>query len=275
MAGDVYFRKMERKLVTMAAGSRVPSACDAGVGVSCAATLPSMESGRRVYIHQDSLADLAAQSEIAADLVFGMLGRITVIKITHHTIDDSITLGEISDVRGAAILAQLTKAWSANVAETLRQVVVLPSRGVSGGSVIESEEEIVATCYFSNYYTFATDDDASRAMFADTSGIRTIRELQAGGAGYATLKLINGRCLMLAKDARAGKGRRRLPSSVVEHARAAALRDIRSEFESLLLNTLGTVDPVYDSLAHQLRTILSSAFSHGVLKISTEVSSTG
>lgn len=175
--------------------------CDPGFAVASGAA-----PGRRIYVHEQSFADLARQSRPAARLTYTMLIRIAGTRmVRHRVLEDGVMLGLITADRARALTEYIEHAWADAATHGLQAISYAPSR--AGGPhgelpLLGDNEHVEGTCYFSNYYTFATGPVAAALMFSDSNSIAEIKARLGVGMGYDDMTLVSGPRLSLARQIR-------------------------------------------------------------------------
>lgn len=236
--------------------------CESGTSVVCTTDVPNgAQVGRRIYVHEDSLRDLAFQSQEAGALVYTLLGRVVAVKVANHTLSDAVTLHDFPASDADAIVLALRETWARDVSAAARRIGS-KQRAALPEPLLGEGESIVATCYFGGYYTFATDERSSRAMFADVNPIATIVRMQSEGSAYEDLRLIRGSVLRLL-DTPFVPQRRRLTAVEADAIRNASYATIEDELSALLA---AHVRPEQRDVVASARTILREAFSRSVLR---------
>ncbi len=253
----------------------------------CSITLPAAISptGRRVYIQEESLAHLAAQSEELALLIYGFLGRVAVIRaLYHHVKMDILELdtGDMPRDRAEKIINTLEDTWSPPLSSALRKIGYRPvSRPYRADfhAILSDDERIAATCHFSNYYTFATGITAAEKMYADTNDIATIKGLIKTTSLYSDFTLISGHSLALIDPAigtgelksshYAGvMGRKKvLKSPSLQKIRVEVFRRTRNDLDDFLSDTISSPSSKERIILDAVRRSVAGAFSVGILKI--------
>jgi hypothetical protein len=211
------------------------------------------DAGRRIYVHEESFTHLAHGSADAAMLVYGLLGRVAALKLTHHVIEDFVGTGGTMD-GSDALLDAVNDAWSPAVTKAMRAIGV--NRGGATTPLLDPSESVAATCYFSNYFTFATNAQSAREMYRDDADIATIRKMQSDGTGYRNLTLLNGHCLVLPHEQR-----QKLPPAAAGEIRRRVLESLQAEMEDVF-GRQGANGELLD----RARAIVQTAFSRGMLK---------
>lgn len=154
-----------------------------------------MDEGRRLYLHEGSFEDLAFQGADVAWLVYSSLVALPAIKLMHHdVVEEAVVLHGFSVEKAIALESVISAKWFDSITETLRQVALRQTPGIT---LIGSTERIVATCFDSNYYTFATTEHAAKRMYADSLKLKEVWALTRGGNdAYRDLTILKGRCLV-------------------------------------------------------------------------------
>jgi hypothetical protein len=157
--------------------------------------------GRRIYIHNYSLRCLARHSVDLAGQITSLLTEVRAAKIIHHHI---VGLGvELGLVRESTADQFFQSEWKEKLSEffqTLGYRPSFPSRKSLFLRLIEQEEQIIASCSDSGYYTFATGFGASDRMFADDEPIPSLQKSLNRGDGPPDLTMIRGNSLALIDD---------------------------------------------------------------------------
>ena len=176
----------------------------------------------------------------------------------------------------------ITQAWSQNTTFTLRKIGYRPLVGDKRSSfypVLRENEAIVATCYFSNYFTFATGALRAKEMYADTNSIDTIKQMIERGKGYQDLTLLYGRCLaLIIPEYGVGEGKAQLyfvkgiSGSQISESEAKTIRikvyqRIKEDISRLINKFIKTPTAQELDILNQIIKSLSLAFSKGILKI--------
>ena len=224
--------------------------------------------GRRIYIHEGSLARLARQDREAARHIYEALARVSVLKILHHQVlQDGIYLGWISR-EGAQQLSQaLEPKGSEAITRCLHSIGYRTESRTEPLPLLGSKEEVVASCYFDQYYTFATDEETADQMYRDLKPMVEVRKLRESGEGYQDLLLINGSrsasLEFLGRKKKRTKGLFSEPEAakVRMEALGAVRRELTKTIELVPLNGKER-SFVLDSLQNAL----GEVFSRGVLK---------
>lgn len=160
---------------------------------------PTPTSGRRIYVHQDSLAHVAQANLTLASQVTFALHATTVLKsINHHVSDQGVQLGLVRSSYARSLQDSARRAWGDPMTRLLRGLVYRPADPSRWGEVdlvLGLAESVVATCSDSGYLTFATDEAAADRMFADHQPLRELATSVNSGSGPADLTMVRGRNL--------------------------------------------------------------------------------
>lgn len=247
----------------------------------------SESSGRRIYINEDSLTELASHGETEARLVYRMAARTVALKSVHQIDQDAGLFGVNVPEHVRLLQENITVAWSNNTTGTLRRIAHRPRdpRGRADlHAVLSESEEISASCYFSNYYTFATTDKTAELMFQDTNDIASMRRRMLESDEYKDLTLISGNCLILITDDMilgAGKAEHHfkqlreqtlLSSLDLKQIKADVYRETRRHLEEMIARSqsnslLPKSEHEHTNVVGVLRA-LDYAFTKGILKAS-------
>lgn len=239
--------------------------------------------GRRIYIHEESFTDLARQGTPQAVLIYRMAARNIVIKAAHHAEQDAMMLGlELPD-NAIKLADEISSVWSETATWTLQGIAYRPGDPRLRSNiypVIESDEEIYATCYFSNYYTFATGKQSADMMFADTNEISAVRKLMTEtDPSYADMSLLNGNCLFFIEPgmplgvgvanqvSNSIKKRPRLSSDELNSVKKDVFESTRAELDQLMRLTLDQSCQAQQKLQADIHAALRYAFTRGILKV--------
>lgn len=152
--------------------------------------------GRRLYIHQDSLRELAAQSSRVAQVVYGALVSIPVVKLAFHDLSQDAVLvtKELSAAEAERLTSVISKRWYTEMSCVLRRIAEVPRRSRVNPELtplLGEHEWINATCFDANYYTFATSELAAQRMFADFVKLTHVRtKVALGDPDFRDLTMI-------------------------------------------------------------------------------------
>ncbi|GAB4267622.1 MAG: hypothetical protein Kow0013_17690 [Pararhodobacter sp.] len=211
-------------------------------------------SGRRVYVHAHSLRALCLSDRQAGEEIIGALIGVGVKKRLFNRLvqDGRIVLG-LDEGALEPVRCQISDLDGTNLTRVMRRVLYRPA--VNGQSraatparpLFERDEDIVASCFDDNYYTFATDRDAADRMYADRVPIKDLRRLMAEAPDdprVADLTLVRGKRLSLAPhpDPEIAPVRARLNERLTPPDLEAVARSAQARAASLTERFLGGLD---------------------------------
>jgi hypothetical protein len=238
--------------------------------------------GRRIYIHEGSLAHLAGRNAASAELVYSAVARIAILKAIHHQVSlDGVLLGIISEKGAASILLTFEAEWSRSATDFLRSIGYRPDEREHRDDfrpLLEVQESVVATCYFSSYYTFATGQQTADRMYQDESSMKEVRRKKREGTDYQDLTLINSRWLAQV-DTVVGFGpskasyyfsraasSRRLPAEESRRIRMEVLGAIRESSREILRQWQSGTEKERAYASERIDQSLGIVFARGILK---------
>lgn len=143
-------------------------------------TVPATDHtmGRRIYIQEACFTSESLRSRELFYETAHVLAGLTLPRTVAHAISELELFGDgqidysadtlVSDLR----LRQFQSDY-------LKQFII--KRDGEVNAVLTGDEFIVANCFFSNYYTLATDENAAKDMFVDNSSIASIKGLSPNG----------------------------------------------------------------------------------------------
>lgn len=156
-------------------------------------------SGRRIYIHRESMLHLARQNESMAKQVFSALVNVEIGKIVHHhVIDQGAELRLVRDSIATDFYRPLENQWKKEITSLFTNLGFRPSVPRDRSKfypLLLDGENIVATCSDQGYLTFATDAPSAERMFTDFEPISSLIRSLRLGAGPEDLTVIKGRSL--------------------------------------------------------------------------------
>lgn len=239
--------------------------------------------GRRIYIHEESLTEVARHGRRQALLVFNMAVKNIIIKAAHHAEQDAALLGFDLTAGMSRLSDAITSVWSATTTWTLHRIAFRsnqPRLRAHLQPLLRSDESIFATCFFANYYTFATGKRSADDMFADTNQIASVRQsVAAGSEQYADMTLLNGNCLFMIEEgmplgdgaanavANAWKARPRLSNVELNEIRNEVRAAVLIELQQLMNSILDLTDARDVRLGKSLEVAIEGAFTRGLLKV--------
>ena len=155
-------------------------------------------SGRRIYIHDESLDHLARTSEDIAYRVVGVQCSSQARKTLHHHLDIAIELRQVEPELAGRAWAAIDHLTMGSFTRLLREVGFRPkSERRRFDRVLKQYENIAGTCYEAGYYTFATDQASAARMYADHERLGALRGKVNDGQGPPDLTIITGQSMAL------------------------------------------------------------------------------
>jgi hypothetical protein len=124
----------------------------------------------------------------------------------------------------------------------------------------------VATCYFSNYYTFATGQDMAEKMYRDESSVAEIRQQMLSGTEYQDLSLISGGKGLFPIRSEAEPGKKNLSDQELARIRMEVLRDLRMNTREILRSRAHLTPAEISFVEGRIEQSLGVVFSRGILK---------
>lgn len=135
----------------------------------------SEEAGRRIYIQEACFTSEALRSPELFYETAQVLASLTLPRTISHAISELELFGDEQITYTAdSLICDLS--FRSRQTEYLRQFAVRQN-GYQPFMILSDRETIVANCFFSNYYTLATDEESAKAMFADNSSIAQVKGL--------------------------------------------------------------------------------------------------
>lgn len=117
------------------------------------------------------------------------------MRIASHHLGGGILLGLVTAETGAAAEADLGRTLYAALTSIFQRTVG-PEPGSSDqlhSVLLLPEESVMASCFVSGYWTFATSSAAADRMFYDDAKVLDLYRMRAAGEGPADLRVIRGR----------------------------------------------------------------------------------
>ncbi|MCB1409419.1 MAG: hypothetical protein H6899_10745 [Rhodobacter sp.] len=190
-------------------------------------------SSRRVYVHAHSLQQVCLSDRCAGEEILSALIGVGVKKrLFNRLVQDGQMLLGLPEDRLDAIRRRIVDLDGTNLTRTLRRLHHYPAlHGRTRSNtplepLFRDGEEVVASCFDDNYYTFATDWPAAERMYADHVPIKDLRRLLTDSPDdprVADLTLVRGNRLVLTpQDDRIGE--RLTPVDLRHVARSAQKR---------------------------------------------------
>lgn len=136
----------------------------------------SRRYGRRVYLHEQALARSGLASlKRCTEMVEVALSLFVPRRIEHALSDMAILGGLDLDPSEATSLVVREGGYRKVQSQFFRSLAL---RTGSTGAALLGTEEVVANCFFENYFTLATSSEAAKRMFVDNAGMRDLRSRQ-------------------------------------------------------------------------------------------------
>jgi hypothetical protein len=238
-------------------------------------------AGRRIYINESSFTDLASHGHEEARLVYGMAARIVALKTVHQMEQDAAMLGVVPGSGALKLKETINAAWADSSSQSLRAIGYRPNSTLLRANIFQilhADEEIAASCYFSNYYTFATGARTADLMFDDTNDIATMKRLMSQTNQYDDLTMISGNCLVLMQaDLGMGEGvaaaytkcisgRTRLSAEQLIDIKTAVRAETELSVRQMIEASLCSTDEADCRSGSELLSALNFAFTRGILK---------
>lgn len=138
-------------------------------------------SGRRFYVHERSLAALAAEAPDLAPLVRESVALLVVSRVIRHALVDDRNMSGAAEVVEITAFAERARATANRSLTALFQDVVVEDRRPdafgSTSRLLGADESVIAYCYESGYFTFATGEASACVMFAETGSLHGLRSM--------------------------------------------------------------------------------------------------
>jgi hypothetical protein len=150
------------------------------------------DGGRRIYVQEQCLLEDALSSKRRAEQMVRCAASLTIPRSYAHAVSEiEMFQGESVELPADRLIGSL--GYRAIQSEYFRGMSIVQDRSSDPVQVLDTDESIVANCYFSNYYTLATGDVAAKTMFADNSSIQGMKEANPDGLTLIRPKMIHGR----------------------------------------------------------------------------------
>jgi hypothetical protein len=226
-------------------------------------------SGRQFYIQEKAFEFLASQSHQSAQKTYTLVAKTSFLRILRHHIEDGRTLKTI-DLKICDFLHQhLYQEWMNDINQCLKKIHWLKIKNGNHNPeihpILNPEETIANTCYFENYYTFATTEPAATRMFQAKETIREERLLQKN-KNNETIHLIHGHTLAWI-DMQKTKKSPKLISTSLEKEKESVLNHVRKNLDIVLKQINTHPDSPEAKFKTTLQNSLTLLFKHGILKI--------
>ncbi|MCB1395572.1 MAG: hypothetical protein H6898_07320 [Rhodobacter sp.] len=218
-------------------------------------------SSRRVYVHAHSLKQVCLSDRKAGEeIIAAMIGVGVKKRLFNRLVQDGQMLLGLDEETLVPVRMRIGDLDGTNLSRTLRRVHFQPAlngktrQGTPWTPLFGADEEVVASCFDDNYYTFATDWDAADRMYADHVPIKDLRQLlaqQPEDPRVADLTLVRGNRLSLTAVA-PGSG-----ADCAPHCERLTPRDLRHVAQS----AQGKVSALTESLLSDLdRSLFPDAY---------------
>jgi len=218
-------------------------------------------SSRRVYVHAHSLKQVCLSDRKAGEeIIAAMIGVGVRKRLFNRLVQDGQMLLGLDEETLVPVRMRIGDLDGTNLSRTLRRVRYQP---VLNGKtrqdtpwipLFDTGEEVVASCFDDNYYTFATDWDAADRMYADHVPIKELRHLMAqqpADPRVADLTLVRGNRLTLTAIEPPN------PAERAPHSERLTPRDLQHVAQS----AQGKVSALAESLLHDLdRSLFPDAY---------------
>jgi hypothetical protein len=156
-----------------------------------AVPLPEELSGRRLYLHEVSLLSAARQVEEPAAIIRAM-SLSWATRLAGHLLGDAAGIGAIDPAIAHVALAELHALWSEETTAVLQGLCAPAAAEAARCPLLAPDESVVAACFESGYYTYATTESAGERMFADHEPLGRLYAACAAGRGPADLTMARG-----------------------------------------------------------------------------------
>jgi hypothetical protein len=170
-------------------------------------------SSRRVYVHAHSLKQVCLSNRKAGEeIIAALIGVGMKKRLFNRLVQDGQILLGLDEGALTPVRSRITDLDGTNLSRTLKRIHYRPAANgrtrdsVAPRPLFAAAEEVVASCFDDNYYTFATDWDAAERMYADHVPIKDLRRLQTEDPAHpdvADLTLVRGNRLVLQDPAAA------------------------------------------------------------------------
>jgi hypothetical protein len=158
--------------------------------------LPETNFGRRIYVHEFSFQQLAARCPSHRHQILVSLASAWTKRIVGHHLEAASDIGAVDQRAAQEISDFLHQWWASQTAQLFRRIAHrLPSG--ERRPLLTQDEDLVATCFESGYYTFATSALAAQRMFDDHEPLHELYASLSSGNGPEDLEMIRGDRLRL------------------------------------------------------------------------------
>lgn len=215
---------------------------------------PTMSS-RRVYIHSHSLKQICLSDRRAGEeILSAMIGVGVKKRLFNRLVQDGEMLLGLSTEMLAPVQQRIGDLDGTNLSRTLKRLHHIPA--INGRSlnntpaepIFRADEEVVASCFDDNYYTFATDRAAAERMYDDQVPIKDLRRLMTEAPEdprVSDLTLIRGNRLSMMPAAAPVPAQpcERLRPGDLKHLARSAQTAVTSRVDALFRDLDRTVFP--------------------------------
>lgn len=150
--------------------------------------------GKRLYIHDYSFQSVSPFALETRDRVTRGLMCGKVMRIVDHHLEGAGEIGLIAPNEVQRVQNHLRRRLYGDLGDLLKTLVL--SIRAEGPALLMPGDSVVATCFDSGYWTFATSSSAASRMFADNEPLRRLYREVVARTGPSDLTMIRGRCLM-------------------------------------------------------------------------------
>jgi hypothetical protein len=199
------------------------------------------EQGKRLYLAQKVLLQLADESPNAAPSIYETILLIVLMKDSTCALHDRLNLEHFGLTEASPAIIN---SWNEIASRTLRLIGL---GGLAPQPLLDAEESICLTCHFSAHLIAATGERAGSLVHKDTRSLESLQaDIVAGNESDVTLirgvvatteSEISGLIWLGAPNFEAT---RRTRGEYLEAAKAAVIAKIESDLDAL---QKGTFDP--------------------------------
>ncbi|MEM1009895.1 MAG: hypothetical protein AAGJ35_12935 [Myxococcota bacterium] len=173
----------------------------------------------------------------------------------NRLVQDGRLLAGLDEDGESRILEIIDDLPCVSLSEVLADVSFLPVvNGAQKGSltpapVLRANEEIVASCFDDNYYTFATSSDAANRMYEDNEPIKNLRRMLEEEPSHelvADLTLVRGNRLLWRNqslESLADRKNEQVPSEVVRSLAEKSVASVRRAVDRITKGDLPLILP--------------------------------
>ena len=212
--------------------------------------------GRRIYIQANSLRMLCLSDVAACELILSAVVGVSTKKIMYNRlVQDGRLLAGLDDDGEARILEMIDDLPCASLSAVLANMTIIPVvNGAQKGSVapepvLRPNEEVAASCFDDNYYTFATSAGAANRMYEDNEPIKNLRRMLAEDPSHemvSDLTLVRGDRLLWRSQSFESLAERKssqIPLEVMRSLAEKSIASVRQAVDELMENELPSILP--------------------------------